>query len=124
MIKKCLFLALLASSVPAWASVYSVSIDTSTLSGAGSLFFSFSRGAAPFDSATATVSGFTGGGSLGAALTPPGPGILPAALVLNNSTPALYEQAITYDGSKIKFFLSLTGPAISSPNPGAIGGTD
>jgi len=123
MTRKYLLLVLLASAAPAMANVYSVSIDTSSLSGPGSLFFSFGPGVSPFDPATATVSGFSGGGTLGSTI-PSGAGILPGTLVLSNAAPATYQQAITYDGSKIHFLFSLTGPAISSPNPGAVGGTD
>lgn len=116
MIRKFLVLAMLASAMPALAATYLVSIDTSTVSGlAGSLFFSFGPGAPPFDPATAAVSGFTGGTL--------GPGILPGDLVLDNSAPAFYQQAFTF-GSQITFLLTFAGPAISSPNPGATGGTD
>src|SRR4051794_10741568 len=113
MIKKYLMLAVLASAVPAVANTYSISIDTSLISGvSGSLFFSFGPGVSPFDPATAAVSAFTGG-TLGA-------GILPGDLLLDNSSPALYQQSFTY-GSAIHFLLTLTGAAISSPDPSAVG---
>ena len=123
MIIKYLLLGLLASVVPAAANTFFVSIDTSTVSGVtGSLFFFYGPGLAPVDPATATITGFSGG-TLGAVLIPGGTGVLPATLTMDNSAPVSYQQAITF-GSKISFFLSLTGPAVSNPSPGAIGGTD
>src|SRR4051794_29987481 len=114
--KKYLLLALLAFATPALANSYFVSIDTSSISGlSGSLFFSFGPGAPPFDAATATVTGFTGG-TLAA-------GTLPGTLVMTNAAPALFQQGITY-GSSIKFFLALTGPAVTNPSQSAVGGTD
>ena len=122
MVKKYLILAVLSSALPALANTYSISINTSLISGvSGSLFFSFGPGASPFDAAIATVSGFTGG-TLGDTV-PSGPGILPGDLVLDNSSPAFYQQSFTY-GSAIHFLLTLTGAAIGSPDPSAVGGTD
>ena len=124
MIKKYLLLGLLSTALPAWANTYFVSINTASISGvAGSLFFSFGPGALPFDPANAIVSGFSGG-TLGAVLSPAGSGTLPGTLTLdNNGPPENYQQSFTY-GSKISFFLSLTGAAVGNPSPGAIGGTD
>ena len=123
MIRRLLLLGFLASAIPASADSFSVAIDTSLISGmTGSLFISYGPGISPFDPATATVAGFTGG-TLGLVLLPGGAGVLPANLALDNSAPVLYQQAFTY-GSQTRFTLSFTGPAISSPNPGAVGGTD
>jgi hypothetical protein len=114
--KRWMILVALTSAIPAFAGTYSVSIDTSLIAGQhGSLFFFLDAGLSPFDPATATVGGFTGG-TLDA-------GILPADLALTNNPPSLYQQGITY-GSLIQFSLTLAGPAISSPDPGAVGGTD
>jgi hypothetical protein len=114
--KRWMILVALASALPAFAGTYSVSIDTSSIAGVnGSLFFFFDGGVSPFDPATATVHAFTGGTL--------DPGTLPADLVLGNDPPALYQQGITY-GNLIHFFLELDGPAVSSPNPGAVGGSD
>jgi hypothetical protein len=123
MIKKYLLLGLLATVVPAAANTFFISMDTSTISGVtGSLFFSYGPGLAPVDSATATISGFSGG-TLGSVIFPGGTGVLPATLTMDNSAPVNYQQAITF-GNKISFFVALTGPAVSNPSAGAIGGTD
>jgi hypothetical protein len=122
MIARYLLWGMLAST-PAFATTFSVSIDTSLVSGtSGSFFTSFGPGAPPFDPATATVSGFTGG-TLGPVLVADGVGSLPSSLTLDNSAPELYQQAFTY-GSEIQFSLTFLGTAVTAPNPAAVGGTD
>ena len=113
--------------VQAAAISYSVTVDTSSVSGtAGFLDFQFNPGNSTSQAATAQISSFmTLGGSLSGVPQVNGNvvGTLPGTLTFVNST-ALneYFQGFNY-GSSFSFMLLLTGPAISAPNGTANAGT-
>jgi hypothetical protein len=98
--------------------VYTVSVDTSSLNAAsGFLDFQFNPGSGATQSSIAQVLNFTGG-TLGATFPNTGnvSGTLPGTLTFVNST-ALneYFQAFTF-GLNYSFLLTLSGPAVDSPN--------
>jgi len=116
---------LLLTAKPAEAVVtYFVTVDTSSVNGtSGFLDFQFNPGNSSTQAATATISNFTGG-TFGA--PQPGgnvSGTLPATVTFVNST-ALNElfQGFTY-GSSFSFLLTLSGPAIDTPNGIATAGS-
>ena len=105
--------------------VFAVNVDTSSVSGtSGFLDFQFNPGNATTQAATATISGFSGG-TPGAAPSTLGDvsGTLPATITLANST-ALNEYFQNFTlASTISFLLTLSGPAIDSPNGTATAGS-
>src|SRR6266851_10432954 len=114
LLSKFITLLLLAASMQA-ASVFSVSINTSSLPAAtpGYLDFLFDGGGTPFDPATAAISAFATNGTLNAASVSRtnSTGTLPAAVSLSNSD-AEYFEGITF-GTNINFTLTFSGTAIT-----------
>jgi hypothetical protein len=109
--------------------VYQINGDLSALPSGTSLIldFQFNPGVGTYDSATATVSGFTSSNlSLGAA-TPSGggSGSLPGGITLDNSTGfnEVFQAATADSNAAFHFTLTLSGPAINSPDPSATAGT-
>jgi hypothetical protein len=84
------------------------------------LDFQFNPGNTPFDAASATITGFTTDGTLGAALSNIGDvsGSLPGQVVINN-TDVLneYTQGLTY-GSFFDVTVNLTTPTVSGTATG------
>ena len=119
------------ASVPVRAdSVYQVSGNLSAISSGTSIIldFQFNPGVGTYDSATATVSGFTSTDLILGAATPSGggSGSLPGGITLVNSTGfnEVYQAASVGPGNaSFQFTLTFSGAAISSPNPGATAGT-
>ena len=100
-----------ASAASASLSTYAVSIDTSSLIGtSGALDFQFNpANSTGFTTATAGISGFTGGTLSSPVLTGDGSGTLPSSVTLNNTTQYNdYFTNYTF-GNSIKFNLSLSG---------------
>ena len=119
-------LTVLGTAWPANAAViYNVTVDTSSVNGSlGYLDFQFDPGNGTSQAATALVSNFSGG-TLGAVeISGDVTGTLPGTLTMMNDT-ALNEYfvAFTY-ASSFSFQLSLSGPAISSPNGTSNAGTE
>jgi hypothetical protein len=107
----------------AQADSFNITVNTSGLQGtSGYLDFQFNPGNTPFDAASATITGFTTDGTLGAALPNIGDvsGALPGQVVINN-TDVLneYTQGVTY-GSFFDVTVNLTIPAVSGT---AVGGS-
>lgn len=112
-------LACLVNPALAAPITYSVTVDTSLISGtAGSLDFNFNPGPLVTQAATLQILNFSGNGSLAGSPLLFGDigGTLPAALSFDNGA-ALndYFQGFTF-GSILSFNVSLFGPAVSSPD--------
>ena len=118
-------LALLGAGHAQGASAtYFISVNTSSVTGTlGFLDLQFNPGNNTSQAATATITNFQGGGLGAPQNTGNVSGTLPASLTLVNSTP-LNEvfQAFTY-GSSFSFVLTLSGPALDTPNGTATAGT-
>jgi hypothetical protein len=117
---------LMASARPAEAAVtYFVTVNTSSVNGtSGFLDFQFNPGNVTTQAATATISNFKGGMLAAApAITGNVSGMLPGTVMFGNST-ALndYFQKVTY-GAAFSFQLTLSGPALDTPNGTATAGT-
>jgi len=116
----CMVAALfLLTAKPAEAAVtYFVTVNTSAVNpSSGFLDFQFNPGNGSTQAATATISGFTGGTVVGAPqINGNVSGTLPGTVTFVNST-ALNEafQGFTY-GASFSFVLTLSGPAIDTPN--------
>lgn len=112
---------LLAAEARAESITYQINVNTAGLSGtSGYLDFQFDPGATPFDSGSATITGFTGNGTLGAALPDVGAvsGTLPGTIVINNvDATNEYTQAYTY-GSFLDVFVTLNIPTVSGSATG------
>jgi hypothetical protein len=113
---------------PVRASVsYIITVNTSAVAGTtGFLDFQFNPSNITSQAATATVAGFSGGGPFGAAQNAgnvTGTLVLPGTLVLTNSTPLNESfQAFTF-GQSFSFELTLSGPAVDTPNATATAGS-
>src|SRR5882757_1293669 len=111
LLSKFIALLFLAASLQA-ASVFSVSINTSSIPAAtpGYLDFLFNGG----DPATASITGFTTNGTLNAASVSrtAASGTLPGAVSLSNSN-AEYLEGITF-GTSINFNLQFSGTGAGS----------
>ena len=109
----CLF----ASSVQAGVQ-YQITVNTaSVVTTTGFLDFQFNPGNSSSQSATAVLSNFSGGTINGApSITGNVTGTLPTTVTMVNSTP-LQElfQSFTF-GNSFTFLLSLSGPALDTPN--------
>jgi hypothetical protein len=107
---------LLAGGAEAESITYQINVNTSGLSGTtGYLDFQFDPGTPPFDAGSATITGFTGNGTLGAALPDIGvvSGTLPGTVVIDNTQAANeYTQAYTYE-SFFDVFVTLSIPSVS-----------
>ncbi len=125
----CVLCAVVAWAVqPATAAVtYVVTVNTTAVNATpGFLDFQFNPGNGTSQSATATISNFAVvGGALNGAPSVNGNviGVLPATVTIVNST-ALNEafQGFTY-GTSFSFVLTLSGPAIDTPNGVATAGS-
>jgi hypothetical protein len=119
-----------AGSATANSIQYLVSVDTSSVTAtSGFLDFQFNPGGSLSQIATAQIANFNAvGGALVFNINSPQlngdvAGILPATLTLVNGTSFNdYFQQLTYGGS-FSFVLSLTGPALDSPNGTATSGS-
>jgi hypothetical protein len=124
LLSKFITLLFVTASLQA-ATVFSVTIDTSSLPAAtpGYLDFLFNGGGTPFDPATAAIGGFSTNGTLNAASVSRtnSTGTLPGAVSLSNSN-AEYLEGIAF-GATIGFNLQFTGPAITSPSGTGSGST-
>ena len=117
-----LFIALLCLTTAAASAspiVYTVTVDTSSISGdAGSLDFNFNPGPLTTQAANLQILNFAGDGTLagGPSLTGDVAGTLPATLTFDNGTAFndYFEDFIF--GSALSFQVSLYGPALSSPD--------
>lgn len=118
-IMTCTLLLLAATAAQADPVTFTVSVNTSALSGTnGFINFQFNPGGAGASSATATVTGFTfsGGALAGTAdLTGGASGTLPGAVTINNSSQLndLF-QGFTL-GNSFSFTLTLSGSALNNP---------
>jgi hypothetical protein len=114
---------LLAEGAQAASITYQIDVSTSGLSGtSGYLDFQFDPGDTPFDSGSATITGFTGDGTLAVALPDMGAvsGTLPGTVLIDNTgVTNEYTQAYTY-GSFFDVFVTLNIPSVSG---NATGGT-
>jgi hypothetical protein len=125
-----LLLLLSAGSAAAHSVQYLVTVNTSSLNTTpGFLDFQFFPGAPSSQLAMAQITHFTGGGGAlifnadSPQLNGDEAGTLPAAVSLVNDTPRNeYFQQFTY-GVFFTFVLSLTGPALDSPNGTATSGS-
>jgi hypothetical protein len=112
---------LLATGAQAGLITYQIDVNTSGLSGtSGYVDFQFDPGATPFDSGSATISDFTGDGTLGAVLPDVGAvsGTLPGTVVIDNiDVTNEYTQAYTY-GSFFDVFVTLNIPSVSGTAAG------
>jgi hypothetical protein len=117
----------LATSTARASAIYNVAVDTSSVSGSqGFLDFQFDPGNASSQAATAVIGNFnTVGGTL---IPPPSTtgsvvGLLPGTVTFTNNT-ALneYFEGFKY-GASFSFTLTLSGPALDSPNGTATAGT-
>lgn len=110
-------LAVFLSAGSAGAGSLMVTIDTSSIVGTtGNIDFEFNPGLNS-QSATAQIVNFTGGTLQGSPTTfGPVLGALPGSLSLSNSAPNDYFQGILF-GNTEEFLLSITGPAVASPDP-------
>jgi hypothetical protein len=124
LLSKFIALLFLAASLQA-ASVFSVSINTSSLAAAtpGYLDFLFNGGGTLFDPAAAAISPFATNGTLNAVSVSRtnSTGTLPATVSLSNSN-AEYFEGITF-GTTISFNLQFSGTAITSPSGTGSGST-
>ena len=115
------WVALLAGTAHAGSITYQIVVNTSALSGTtGYLDFQFNPGNTPFDPGSATLSGFTSDGTLGAALPDLGvvTGTLPGQVVIDNTDlPNEYTQAFTY-GSFFDVFVTLNVPVSGTATGG------
>ena len=107
---------LLAGGAQAGDITYEIAVDTSLFqSTSGYLDFQLNPGNPPVDQATATISGFTTDGTLGAVLPDMGDvsGSLPGSVVINNTDVTNeYTQAFTI-GSFFDVFVELDIPTVS-----------
>jgi hypothetical protein len=107
--------------------IYNVAVDTSSVSSTqGFLDFQFDPGNASSQAATAVIGNFnTVGGTL---MPPPATsgsvvGLLPGTVTFtNNFVFSDYFEGFTY-GASFSFTLTLSGPALDSPNGTATAGT-
>jgi hypothetical protein len=118
--------AIMLAASSAFASLsYNVSVDTSSLSGDGYLYFQFAPGNSAQD-ASASISGFNvAGGSLftdAPVLNGGASGVLPTISIANSSGLNDYTQGIHF-GNSFAFTLLLDGPAVNAPNGSALGGS-
>lgn len=101
---------------------YLFTVNTSSISGTNG-FVEFQLGPGSQD-LTATISGFTPAGNLGA-VDPSSFGLfsgdLATTLVLGPGVQTDYFRHFTF-GSSLRFLVDLSGPALSSPNPAALAG--
>jgi hypothetical protein len=102
--------------------VYEIDVNTSSLPPGmtGYLDFQFDPGNTPFDAGSATITGFTTDGTLGAPLADVGAvsGTLPGPIVIDNTDATNeYTQAITY-GSFFDVFVTLNIPLVSGSAAG------
>src|ERR1041385_4295096 len=107
------------------AITYSVSIDTSSISGtSGSLAFSFDPGFGLHQSTTAEILNFSPAANLGAVpiVANSVSGTLPPAITLSNAANALYMVSFLYAGTT-SFDIIFDGPAITSPDGVSVSGT-
>jgi hypothetical protein len=111
---------------PASPITYSVSVNTSSVSGtSGSLDFNFNPGPFTTQAASLQILNFAGNGALAGSSTLTGDvsGMLASTLTFDNGTAFNdYFQGFTY-GSTLSFNVSLYGPALSSPNGTATSGS-
>ena len=121
--------AMVVLAMPASAAVsYVVTVDSSSVSGtSGFLDFQFNPGNGSSQPATAAISGFTGGTFSGSpSVTGDGDvsGTLPGTLTMDNGT-ALneYFQGFTFPATTFSFLLTLSGPALDTPNGIATAGS-
>lgn len=128
MLKLALFTSFLTYSALSSAApvTYSLSIDTSLLAGTiGSLDFNFNPGPLLAQPARVQIIAFGGSGTLmpPATLTGDASGSLPATVTLDNGAFFNdYFEGIRF-GSTLNFGISLSGPALSSPNGTATSGS-
>lgn len=122
MLKRMILLAglfvLTASGAYADGVTYDVTVDTSTISGtSGALDFQFDPGLFTSQNATLAISDFSTDGALGAAFTTGDvTGTLPGDLDFDNLTSFNdYFTNFTY-GDTISFDVTLSGPAVTSPD--------
>jgi hypothetical protein len=118
-------LASVAAPARAGSVTYDVTVDTSSLGGtSGYIDSQFNPGGSGAAAATATVTGFSPGGSLQSAAPFNGisgsvSGMLPGTLTFTNNTAFNdYFEGFSYGGT-ISFALTLSGPAVGSS--GAVG---
>ena len=116
----------LAGLVSASPITYSVTVNTSSVSGtAGSLDFNFNPGPLLTQAASLQILSFTSNGTLAGGPAHMGDvsGSLPATLIFDNGTGFNdYFEGFKY-GSMLMFDVSLYGPALSSPNGTATSGS-
>jgi hypothetical protein len=101
---------------------YSVSVDTSAITGAsGYVDFQFNPARAASLAATAVVDSFATDGTLGSALPNLGDaaGVLPGTLTLDNGTPTNEITQGFLFGRAISFDVTLSGPAVGASGPDA-----
>jgi YVTN family beta-propeller protein len=115
---------LFSESLAARAVTYMVTVNTSSQSGAGLLDFQFNPGVSS-QAASASVSTFTpvGGLSNAPAIAGNVTGTLPPSITLTNSTPFNDDFVGFNFGGSLSFLVSLSGPAISTPNSTSISGS-
>jgi len=98
---------------------YAVTVNTSSISGTvGSFDFNFNPGPLVSQTASVQITTFTSNGTLqgGPTLTGDASGALPAPLTFDNGTAFNdYFQGFTF-GSTLSFNVTLSGPALSSPD--------
>lgn len=105
---------------------YDFSVDTSSITGtSGALDFQFNPGPTTYQSASLEISNFSSDGTLINPSYPTGDvaGSLPGTLTFDNGNFFNdYFQDFTY-GSQLSFQVSLSGPALSSPDGVSTSGT-
>lgn len=104
---------------------YDVTVNTASLSGTtGSLDFNFNPGPLTTQAATVQIDSFSGAATSGSAfLTGAASGALPGVVTLTNGTAFNdYFQDVVY-GTTLTFDLSLSGPALSSPDGTSLSGS-
>jgi hypothetical protein len=115
----CLIALCGASLSPASPISYTVTVDSSPISGtAGSLDFSFNPGPLVSQAASLQILNFNGNGTLAGGFSTIGDvsGSLPGTVTFDNGTGFNdYFQAFTF-GSTLSFQVSLFGPALTSPD--------
>jgi hypothetical protein len=115
---------LLAGGARAELITYQIQVNTSGLTGTtGYLDFEFNPGSMPYDTGSATITGFTGDGTFGAALPDVGAvsGTLPGTLTIDDTDATNdYTQAYTY-GTFFDVSVTLDIPTVSGT---AFGGHD
>lgn len=96
---------------------YSVSVNTSSIAGAsGSLDFQFNPGPNTTQAASIEILGFSGGALGSPTVTGDVTGTLPGAVTIDNGSIFNdYFTGYTF-GSALSFDVSLSGPALTSPN--------